>query len=361
VYRANHFFWVSCGVMAAELISPSVASSLMLRSPWIPLVAGIGILILGGLFMVFIPETLHQKPVNGSMEPVVGLSDSSSGSSAASTSPVKRSLFYKFKTNFVSTFDTLRVYASPILFVLLATFLIQLFSRQIIDLVLRYISKRFSWSLAQTGFLLSLRALINIVLFLAILPGVSYILTSSSKTTYSMPGLRFNLSTTSKDLILARLSLIIQITGTSLLALSAFSSPVGDSNRESLFPLILAVGGLIIYTLGIGFSEFCRSLISTLVDQEHIARLYAVLSIIDIVGASITGPALAWLYSWGLKLSRKGERNGYLGLPFWGAMVLTAIAGGGIMGVKAPERKHESVEEQNIRTAESDLQTELLI
>lgn len=347
--------------MVAEFISPSVASSLMLRSPWIPLIAGMGILIWGGLFMVFVPETLHKKPVNGSMEHVAELSDSSSSSSAASTSPMKRSLFYRFKTNFVSTFDTLRVYASPILFVLIATFLIQLFSRQVIDLVLRYISKRFSWSLAQTGFLLSLRALINVVLFLAILPGVSFILTSSSKTVYSIPGLRFNLSTASKDIVLARFSLIIQITGTFMLALSAFSSAIGSSNQESLFPLILAIGGLVVYTLGMGFSAFCRSLISTLVDQEHIARLYAVLSVIEIIGASINGPALAWLYSWGLKLSRKGERNGYLGLPFWGAMVLTAIAGGGIMWVKSPERKGDSVEEENIRTAESDLQTELLM
>jgi len=361
VYRANHFFWVGCGVMVAEFISPSVASSLMLHSPWIPLLAGMGILILSGPFMVFVPETLHQKPVNSSMEPVAELSDSSSGSFAPSTSSMKRSLLYKFKTNFVSTFDTLRVYASPILFVLLATFSLQLFNRQIIDLVLRFISRRFSWSLAQTGFLLSLRALINIVLFLAILPGVSFILTSSSKTAYSIPGLRFNLSTVSKDLALARFSLITQIMGTFLLALAAFSSPIGDSNQEGLFPLVLAIGGLTVYTLGMGFSAFCRSLISTLVDQEHIARLYAVLSIIEIIGASINGPALAWLYSWGLKLSRKGERIGYLGLPFWGAMVITAISGGGIMWVKAPERKSDSAEEENIRTAESDLQTELLM
>jgi hypothetical protein len=361
MYRANHFFWVGCGVMVAEFISPSVASSLMLRSPWIPLLASIGILILSGLFMVFVPETLHQKPVNGLMEPVAGLSDSSSGSSAASASPMKRSLLYKFKENFVSTFDTLRIYASPTLFVLLATFSIQLFSRQIIDLVLRFISKRFSWSLAQTGFLLSFRALINIVLYLAILPGVSFILTSSSKTAYSIPGLRFNLSTASKDLALARFSLITQIMGIFLLALSAFSFPFGDSNQEGLFPLVLVIGGLIVYTLGIGFNAFCRSLISTLVNQEHISRLYAVLSIIEIIGASINGPALAWLYSLGLKLSRKGERNGYLGLPFWGAMVLTAISGGGIMWVKAPEQKNDSAEEENIRTAGGDLQTELLM
>jgi hypothetical protein len=311
--------------------------------------------------MVFVPETLHQKPVNGSMEPVAELSDSSSGSSAASTSPMKRPLFYKFKANFASTFDTLRVYASPLFFVLLATFLIQMFTRQIIDQVLRFISKRFEWSLAQTGFLLSLRALINGILFLAILPGVSFILTSSSKTAYSIPGLRFNLSTASKDLVLARFSLIIQIMGIFLLALSAFSSPIGDSNQESPFPLMLAIGGLIIYTLGIGFCAFCRSLISSLVNQEHIARLYTVISIIETVGTSVAGPGLAWLYSWGLKLSRKDEQNGYLGLPFWGAMVLTAVAGGGIMWVKAPERKDDTVEEDNIRTAESELQTELLV
>jgi hypothetical protein len=347
--------------MAAEFIAPSIASSLMLRSPWIPLTTGLSIVALGGVFALFIPETLHQEPVDGLMEPVEELSDSSSGLSTVSPPPVKRSLLYKFKKNFISTFDTLRVYASSTLFILIATFLTELFGRQIIDLVMRYISKRFSWSLAQTGFLLSLRALINVILFLAILPGVSYILTSSSSTAYSLPGFRFNLSTASKDIILARFSLVVQITGLFLLAVSAFSSPIGYANQESILPLILAIGGVIVYTLGMGFSAFCRSLISTLVDREHIARLYAVLSIIDTVGTSITGPALAWLYSWGLKLSRKGERNGYLGLPYWGAMVLTAIAGGGIMWVKAPERKDDTVEEENIRTAESDLQAELLM
>ncbi len=333
----------------------------MLRSPWIPLIIGFGIVMFGGVFMIFVPETLHKNSINGSTEADAELSDSLSGSSAMSISPMKYSLLEKFKKNFISTFDTLRVYASPTIFVLVATFSIQLFSRQIIDLVMRFISKRFSWSLAQTGFLLSLRALINVILFLAILPGVSYILTSSPSAAYSIPSLRFNLSTASKDLILARFSLVVQIIGVLLLALSAFSSPIGDSSQDNILPLILAIAGIIVYTLGMGFSAFCRSIISALVDQEHIARLYAVLSIIDTVGASITGPALAWLYSWGLKLSRKNQQNGYLGLPFWGAMLLTAMAGGGIMWLKVPERKDDNVEDENIRIAESELQTELLM
>jgi hypothetical protein len=347
--------------MAAEFISPSIASALMLRSPWIPLIAGLAIVAFGGLFMLFVPETLHRKPMNDSIELAAGLSDSASGASAASPSSLKNSLLYKFKRNFISTFNTLRIYASPTLLVLIATFLIQSFERQLIDLVMRYISKRFSWSLAQTGFLLSLRALINVILFLAILPGVSYILTSSSSNAYSIPGFRFNLSTASKDMTLARFSLVGQIAGLFMLALSAFSAPMGGSNQQSILPLLLAIAGIIVYTLGTGLSALCRSLISTLVDQEHIARLYAVLSVVDIVGASITGPTLAWLYSWGLKLSRKGERKRYLGLPFWGAMVLAVMAGGGIMWIKTPERIDDSVEEENVRFAESDLQTELLM
>jgi hypothetical protein len=42
-------------------------------------------------------------------------------------------------------------------------------------------------------------------------------------------------------------------------------------------------------------------------------------------------------------------------------MGLTTISGRGIMWDKAPERKDDSLQEENVRTAESDLQTELLI
>jgi hypothetical protein len=159
--------------------------------------------------------------------------------------------------------------------------------------VLCYISKRFKWSLVQTGLLLSLQALINIILFLAILSGISYILTSLSRSAYSILGLCFHLSTTSKDLILVCISLIIQITDAFLLAVSAFPSAISDSGQETVIPITLAIGGLVIYTLGLGFENFCRSLITTLVDQQHVVRLYAVMSVIDTLGSSITAPGLA--------------------------------------------------------------------
>jgi hypothetical protein len=165
----------------------------------------------------------------------------------------------------------------------------------------------------------------------------------------------------SKDLILARISLIIQIIGTFLLALSAFPSPIGDSNQESPLPITLAIGGLVIYTLGLGFQTFCRSLITTLVDQQHVARLYTVISVIDTLGSSITAPGLAWLYSWGMRLSREGTANSYLGLPFWGAMLFTAIAGGGVMWVKISERKEESPEVDISRIVEDEVRAELLM
>lgn len=325
--------------MVAGFFSPAIASSLMRRSPWIPLLAGLGILIFSGMFVIFVPETLNRKPINGSIEPVSEILGFSSSPSSLSTSQTAYSLSPKLRKNFVNTWETLQAYASKPLVLLLTTFLIHLLGSQLIELLLRYFSKRFSWSLAQTSFILSLRALINIVLFLVILPGISYILTSSPKTKDSITCFRFNLSTSTKDLALARISLIIQIAGAFFLALSAFPFFIGGSHQETILAAVLAITGLVVYTLGMGFHGLCRSLITTLVDQQHVARLYAVISIIDTLGSSITALGLAWLYSLGMRLSRKSEANGYLGLPFWGTMLITALAGGGVMWFRMPERK----------------------
>lgn len=82
---------------------------------------------------------------------------------------------------------------------------------------------------------------------------------------------------------------------------------------------------------------------------------------IDNLGSSITAPALAWLYSWGMRLSRNGAANGFLGLPFWGAILFTTIAGSGVLWVKFPERKGESPNEDDTRIVEGEVQARLLM
>jgi hypothetical protein len=172
--------------------------------------------------------------------------------------------------------------------------------RQSMELSLRYISKRFSWPLRQTGFLLSLRAFVNFVLLLGILPAWPFYLTE-----------RLHFSAKTKDLTLARYSAVMLLVGASVFAASP---TVG-----------LTIIGSVIFTLGGGFVALTRSLITTLVDKEHIARLYAAIAIVEILSSLAAGPSIAALYAAGLKL--KGP---WLTLSFYVLASLCFVSGLGV-------------------------------
>ena len=272
----------------------------MLRSPWIALLLGLGLLIFGTCLITLIPETLRLHVSSSE----VLTPDSSSDEVSHSTKIDHHDFFAALKTQLKDSLK--RLYAStsvlhslPVL-LLLSTFFIRPFNIRTVDLCIRYVSNRFAWKLREAGYLLSLRAFINIILLLAILPGVSYYLTKRRHFTSRM-----------KDLILAQLSAVMLLGGALLLAAS---------------PTIgLAITGLIVWTLGTGFSSLTRSLITTLVDKEHIARVYAAVAVVECCSALAAGPTLAALYSLGLKL--KGP---WVGLPFFGLAVITFVSGFGV-------------------------------
>jgi hypothetical protein len=195
----------------------------------------------------------------------------------------------------------------------------------------------------------------NLILLLAILPFLSHILTSPTKSRYARLALRFHLSTQAKDLLLARLSLVLQIIGFVFLGVSARRSPARDTDSETAIPIFLAMTGLMVFTLGTGFSSLCRSLITTLVDRQHVARLYAVIAVIETLGALIVAPMLAVLYAWGLRLSDNGKNQGYLGLPYLGLVVLNFLAGGGVMWVRLPKRNDDLGEHNEVEPVHDEL------
>jgi hypothetical protein len=129
-----------------------------------------------------------------------------------------------------------------------------------------------------------------------------------------------------KDLFLARTSVIVLLLGALLVA---SSGTVG-----------LTIFGLIVWTLGAGCSSFTRSLITTLVDQKHIGRLYAAISIIETMGALLAGPSINALYSIGLK---KG--GSWIGLPFYCLTVIFFMAGVGVWSFGVLTRKQRRRQE----------------
>ena len=77
---------------------------------------------------------------------------------------------------------------------------------------------------------------------------------------------------------------------------------------------------LVLYALGSGFSTAVRSLATSLVEPHHIARLYAAMATMEMIGGMIAGPLISSLYSAGLSLD-----GGWVGLPFLATGVLFVI------------------------------------
>lgn len=318
LYRTNAFFRITSGGLLAEVVAPSVASLLMVKSPWIPFVIGAVSMILAGILFVFVPETLHSKDMKATQNDTQPFSSSTRDNSPLIRPPPQpesldepiEPLDNPGKSNNSSIFASFTkdlklsshrfyhertiFYSWPIL-ILLFTFLSHPLTIDAVDIIPQYVSKRFEWSLAETGYLVSLRALFNIFIFLVWLPWMSKALTSYNAVE----------SIQHRDVLVARISCLFLVAGCALLA--------GNS-------IWMVIVGLFIYTLGTGFSAVCRSLITTLVVKDHVARLYAAISIVEKIGDFILAPGLAWLFKAGLKLG-----GVWLGLPFMGSAAFCAL------------------------------------
>ena len=316
-FRGTVFLYGECIGLLAAIIAPSISSILMARTPWIPLILGLALLAIGMIPSLFIPETTQLTSPRA---------EASMNSTAESNCPEfkKPSFFALLKNNITNAFQ--RIYESssvlhslPIL-LLLIPFIITPYnpaSLELSNLALRYISKRFEWKLSETGFLLSVRAFINVVLFAVILPAISYLITEK---------LRF--SGKQKDLYIAQASAVLLVLGALLMA----GPTIGSS-----------VLGLIIMTLGSGCTSVLRALITTQVDREHVARLYAAVSIVETSSSVLASPILATVYSMGLKW-----KGAWIGLPFFVVSVICFVGGCGLwsFGLLKTEQEEILVEEE---------------
>lgn len=72
--------------------------------------------------------------------------------------------------------------------------------------------------------------------------------------------------------------------------------------------------GLVIMTLGTGYSSLMRSLVTSIFERQHIARLYSAITVFEILGSMFSGPMLAGFFQWGMHLGGMWQ-----GMPFFAA------------------------------------------
>ncbi|EPE26904.1 MFS general substrate transporter [Glarea lozoyensis ATCC 20868] len=306
--RSTAFLYRFTSDLVAECLTPPIASMLMTKSVWIPLLAALGFELLGYAFIIPLPETLPQKTPEDtaessrSSEALVEEEEQRPLLEADESDPKKPSRLSDMKESF--SFLTRDKAVAALVF----TFLVSKVGRQSTNLIIQYVSKRYHWSIAKAGLLLSLRAAVNIILFLLVLPAIS---------TYAFPGA----TAAFKDLTISRVSILLMIFGT--LVLSVSPTPA------------LMIIGLVIYTLGTGFVPVVRSLITSLAESHHasktsdVGRLYAIIGVMESIGSLLAGPGMAIAFRLGMKIGQA-----WLGLPFLVASALFGSVAGVVFWVK---------------------------
>ncbi|SPJ87783.1 uncharacterized protein FTOL_12252 [Fusarium torulosum] len=303
--RSTVFFYRFCTDLVAELIVPPVTSMLMHKNTWIPLLLAVAFQGLSVILALGLPETLPVVDPQRSGEDANDIPSvaTSFGQEGLSKNDGRWGSWF---TRNKHLFDF--VIKDKVLSAFVVTFLISKVGRQSTNILFQYVSKRYGWTLAQTGFLISLRAGVNISLFTVILPLIA---------TYALA----SWSATSRDLWIGKTSIILLVLGSFILFFS-----------ETTMGMII---GLVISTLGSGFAPTMRSLTTSLVESQHpnatsdIERLYALISVAEGIGSLVAGPGMAFAFRVGMSWGKV-----WLGLPFGFAALLFALVSVIVFSVK---------------------------
>lgn len=165
------------------------------------------------------------------------------------------------------------------------------------DILMQYISTRYHISLAKATVLISIRSGLILILNLLLWPS----LTDLFRT-------RWKYHPQKRDLLLSRLSVFIMSVGFLFIALAP--------------TLPLVVAAMVLNTFGWGVTLFLRSLMTSLVEGHHVARLNSFLGIFDTTGLMVGSPLLAIAFEKGVEMG-----GWWVGLPFFGCAAVTGLIG----------------------------------
>ncbi|KAJ5655118.1 MFS general substrate transporter [Penicillium lividum] len=258
IKRSQIFMYFNAAVIIAEIIAPPIASLLMKRNLWVPILLNSACGAISILLSWYMPETndfaLHAQKTQYTEIP------STSDDDESLVPPLKEA------GNFIFLFHSLKKSMRII------------FTEKNIALL--------------TSWLLSFRAVAQLLQFLLILPWVDRTM-----------GKRFEREPRKKDLYLARVSILAITIGFGIMGIA---------------PVVgLTMFGIAIYTTGSGFGTFARSLISSLMEPTMMGALYSTLGLMDTLGSLLAGPMMAWAFRWGMNMG-----GAWLGMPYLISAVL---------------------------------------
>jgi hypothetical protein len=285
-------------VTAGEMIGPAISSVLMRQSVWWPLILAVIIMITSLFTVPFLPETLKRKSKDDSRGSLTD--DASCEDNQHDEFPGKQhKSFLSNQYHGIKEAATWLIQDRNLCLIILS-FAFSGLGNHVMMLLLQYVSRRYGWKLADAALLATLRAAVNLVLYLTAMPAFLLFLTNRRGHTIAKANLQAS-----------RISVGLMSFGFLIMAIAP--------------NVILMIFGLIIYVMGTGFPSTMRSVAITIIggDSNHqTARLFATIGVVVALGSILSGPLIPLAWKWGLELGR--ENATMLGLPYLCASILMA-------------------------------------
>ncbi|KAI1136459.1 MFS general substrate transporter [Hypoxylon sp. FL0543] len=279
--RSITFMRIHMTSLVGNLISPALSSAMMsLTGPWPAMLVALIMWTIATAMIALIPETFHRDLH----------SDETDSEAATFKTRILRGL-----NQLKDSLSIIRIRSiALVLCICLLTYPILVCTLQF---MVQFISRRYRLPLEKTGYVQSIYGIAHMVVVLLIIPAVSFLIVQPATPKWLRVA-----DEKRRDLVLVRWSYAISVVGTFILGISP-SLPV-------------FVAGLLIMSLGSGSASFIKSIAASHVDAEHRSRLFTIMSLLDIVSNIYAMPALAGLFTLGMRLG--GE---WIGLPYIGVSI----------------------------------------
>lgn len=296
VYAMNLIISVAVNPLAGWLLSVD---------PWLAMWIGNGILVVGMLSSAFIPETLklrqaadNKRRGQDTPPPVEDESEPSSRKIPAARDLARRAWFsVKNDVSHVWHF----IFASKsVVLLLLAYGPFYLIKLAFVLDILQYMTRRFNWEWSTATYINTISSLTAVFTLLVVLPVASNIMTT-----------RFHYNAIRRDLLLARISIVVFIIGSTLTAVAGVPW--------------LFICSMVITNLGQGMGTLCRALLNAVVEPHTIATLNTTMSTMETLMGFIGSPVMGWLLSRGMELGGFWMGLPYLATTLLGVCVMVAI------------------------------------
>ncbi|KAF2703879.1 hypothetical protein K504DRAFT_507402 [Pleomassaria siparia CBS 279.74] len=305
VQRASYFSYASSTSYVVSFIGPTLASFTMSRNLWLPFWIHIVLLLLAIPTISLVPGTGTHRTRKPPAAPEAysdddAAADEEAGPLLSDPSPSPSSYANAFESKRGGAFPSLPNAVGKLVRlvlgrgnfqILLVSFFLTALASSDTKLLVQYISKRYEWTFAQAGYMLSAKALVNIVLLTIVVPRI--IRSSLSSKTVHGSEVRLNY-------LGAEASIAVSVIGVLCVALA--------------FKFWMLLGALVIYAMGSALPVFTMSLVkSPLIAIPDVdMQDFSIVILTKTLGSLVGAPLMTLLWVHAIELGGMG-----LGLPFF--------------------------------------------